>query len=104
MSESEADTHKHPSEIEYVKIAIFLAAVTAGEVGVYYVHSLKSYLKPILGVMMVVKFVFVAAWFMHLKFDSHVFRRFFILGIILALFVFGIVLWTFTVVIRDLPA
>ncbi|MGI8425617.1 MAG: cytochrome C oxidase subunit IV family protein [Actinomycetota bacterium] len=101
---SEAETHKHPSEIEYVKIAIILAVVTAAEVGVYYVEALKPYLKLILSVMMVVKFVYVASWFMHLKFDSHVFRRFFILGIVLALFVFGIVLWTFTFVISDLPA
>jgi len=104
MSEVEVQTHKHPSEIEYVKIAVFLAVVTAAEVGVYYINSLKPYLRPILGVMMVVKFIYVAAWFMHLKFDSKVFRRFFILGIVLALLVFGVVLLTFTVVIPDTPA
>jgi len=104
MSEAEVQTHKHPSEIEYVKIAVFLAVITAAEVGVYYIHSLKPYLRPILGVMMVVKFAYVAAWFMHLKFDSKVFRRFFILGIVLALLVFSVVLLTFTVVIPDTPA
>jgi hypothetical protein len=33
---------------------------------------------------------------MHLKFDSKIFRRFFILGIILAMAIYGVVLWTFT--------
>ena len=91
----------HPDEKQYVGVALFLAAVTAAEVAVVYITSLKDYLRPILGIMMVVKFAMVAMWFMHLKFDSKVFRRLFILGIILALAVFGIVLWTFTFVIPD---
>jgi caa(3)-type oxidase subunit IV len=42
--------------------------------------------------MSVVKFVLVALWFMHLRFDSHIFRRFFLIGVVLALVVFGVVL------------
>jgi hypothetical protein len=38
----------------------------------------------------------VAGYFMHLKFDSSTFRRFFVTGIVLALLVFGVVLvWFF---------
>jgi cytochrome c oxidase subunit IV len=46
--------------------------------------------------MMLVKFTMVAAYFMHLKFDSKIFRRLFIVGILLALAVYGVALWTFT--------
>lgn len=91
---------RHPSEKEYIKIALILGVITAAEVAVVYISSLKSLLRPILSVMMVVKFSMVALWFMHLKFDSRIFRRFFLLGIILSLAVFGIVLVTFSNVVR----
>ncbi len=91
---------KHPSEKEYIKIALILGVITAAEVGVVYISSLQSLLRPILSAMMVVKFAMVALWFMHLKFDSKIFRRFFILGIVLALVVFGIVLATFSTTVR----
>ena len=94
----------HPKDKEYVKIAVILAVVTAAEVGVYYVSALKALLVPILLSMAFVKFVMVAMWFMHLKFDSKTFRRFFVLGIVLALIVFGIVLWTFTFAVRPAVA
>jgi len=42
-----------------------------------------------------VKFVMVALYFMHLKFDNRIFKRLFVLGLILAFVVFGIVLATF---------
>lgn len=96
----EEQAHDHPSELQYVKVAVFLAIVTALEVAVVYIGSLENLIIPILGVMMVVKFVAVAGYFMHLKFDSRVFRRFFVLGIVLAIAIFGIVLWTFTVADR----
>lgn len=92
----EEHSHDHPTEFQYVKIAVILGVVTAAEVAVVYVTAWEEYFRAILSVMMVVKFFMVAAYFMHLKFDSKVFRRFFILGIILAFAVFGIVLWTFT--------
>lgn len=101
MSHSESAAHKHPDEMQYVKVAIFLAIVTAAEVGVFYVPALAGMSKLILSVMMVVKFVLVAMWFMHLRFDSPLFRRFFILGIVLSTAVFAVVLWTFTKAVRD---
>jgi cytochrome c oxidase subunit 4 len=48
----------------------------------------------------VIKFSLVALWFMHLKFDSRIFRRFFVTGLILAITVYTIVLFTFRVFIR----
>ena len=85
----------HPSPRKYVNVAIILALVTAVEVAIYYVTALGDVLVPILLVLAVVKFVMVGLYFMHLKFDSHTFRRFFVTGIVLALFVFGVVMALF---------
>ena len=88
-------THKHPTEGQYVLIALFLATLTAIEVAIYYVDALKDWLIPMLLTLAVVKFTVVVAFFMHLRFDSRLFRRFFVLGLALAIFVFSIVLTTF---------
>jgi cytochrome c oxidase subunit 4 len=85
----------HPSPRKYVNIAVILAIVTAIEVAIYYVPSLESVLVPTLLALAVIKFIMVAMYFMHLKFDSRVFRRFFLIGIVLALVIFGVVLWMF---------
>jgi cytochrome c oxidase subunit IV len=87
---------QHPDEIKYLKVAVILAIATAAEVAVIYVAAWENMWRQILGILMVLKFSMVAMYFMHLKFDSKVFRRFFVLGIILALAVYGIILWTFT--------
>ena len=81
------DTHEHahPGPGEYIKIALILAVVTAIEVGAYYVKSLSpTTLSIALLVMMAVKFSLVGLWFMHLRFDSKLFRRLFVTGIVLA--------------------
>ena len=87
--------HEHPSEWEYIKVAIVLALITLAEVAVYYVESLEGLLVPILIVMSVLKFALVVLWFMHLRFDSRLFRRLFATGIALALFCFMVTLSTF---------
>ncbi|MGI9079673.1 MAG: cytochrome C oxidase subunit IV family protein [Acidimicrobiales bacterium] len=87
--------HKHPTEGQYVLIALLLAALTAAEVAVYYISALKDLLVPILLTFAIVKFSVVVAFFMHLRFDSRLFRRLFVLGLALAIFVFTIVLTTF---------
>jgi cytochrome c oxidase subunit 4 len=93
MDEHAAD---HPSEFQYVKVAVFLALVTAAEVAVFYIDALRNLIIPLLSAMMLIKFLAVAGYFMHLKFDSRIFRRFFVLGIVLAIAIYGVVLWTFT--------
>jgi cytochrome c oxidase subunit 4 len=87
----------HPSELEYIKVAALLALITGAEVAIYYVKSLKSILVPALLVFSAVKFSIVVLWFMHLRFDSRLFRRLFVTGVVLAMFVFTIVLTTFHV-------
>jgi cytochrome c oxidase subunit 4 len=79
--------HAHPGDGKYVQIAIILAVITAAEVATYYV-DLGAGLVPILMVMMVVKFAIVAGFFMHLKFDTPLFRRLFVAGIVLAVAVY----------------
>lgn len=79
------DAHDHPGDRKYVEIAIILAVLTALEVATYFFEEeLGDALIPILMVMMVVKFFLVAAWFMHLKFDSRLFSRLFVAGLVLA--------------------
>ena len=91
------ELHEHPSPRQYVMVAVILALITAIEVGIYYIDAIAegSLLIPLLIAFAFVKFVMVALWFMHLRFDSRVFRRFFVTGIILGLIIFGIVLWFF---------
>jgi cytochrome c oxidase subunit 4 len=86
--------HAHPSDRSYVGIALILAVITGGEVGVYYL-DLGNWLVAILVVMMIVKFSIVAGWFMHLRFDSNLFTRLFVAGIVLAVGVYAAALSTF---------
>jgi cytochrome c oxidase subunit 4 len=88
------DAHAHPGPFEYIKVAVVLAVVTAAEVTVYYMSGLKSLMVPVLVGMSVVKFGLVGLYFMHLKFDTRLFRRLFALGIVLAILVYSVVLAT----------
>ncbi len=74
---------------------MILAVITAAEVAIYYVDALEDVLVPFLIAFALIKFIMVALYFMHLKFDSKLFRRFFVTGIVLAFFVFTVVLLTF---------
>jgi cytochrome c oxidase subunit 4 len=89
--------HAHPTELAYIKVALVLAVVTAIEVAIYYVPALEGALVPILLILSLVKFTLVVLWFMYLRFDSRIFRRLFVTGVILALFCYVIVLTTFHV-------
>jgi len=94
----EAHEAHHPTDASYIKIAVVLAAITAAEVGTYYVPGLEENTPLLLLVllpMMVVKFAIVARSFMHLKFDSKIFSFLFYLGLSLAVFVYIAALATF---------
>ena len=79
--------HDHPGDGIYIRIAIILGAITAAEVATFYVNVGKA-MVPALIVMMIAKFSIVAAYFMHLKFDSTLFTRVFVSGIVLAVGVY----------------
>lgn len=87
--------HAHPSEWEYIKVALILGVITLAEVAIVYVESLEGLLVPILLAMSLLKFALVVLWFMHLRTDNKLFRRLFVTGIILAIFCYTIVLSTF---------
>ena len=94
----EHELDHHPSPRKYVWVAIILAIVTAIEVAIYYIDSIASNHALLITSLLffaVIKFVMVGGYFMHLKFDSPIFRRFFVTGLVLAMVVFGIVLWFF---------
>lgn len=79
--------HEHPSDWAYVKIAIFLAVVTAIEVALSYVEvGNETSTNVLLIIGAVIKFATVALYFMHLKFDNPVLKRLFVSGLVLAIF------------------
>jgi cytochrome c oxidase subunit 4 len=72
-----------------------LAVVTACEVAVYYITAIpKHALTAMLLIMSAIKFSLVVLWFMHLRFDSRIFRRLFVTGLVLAVAVVLIYLTT----------
>jgi cytochrome c oxidase subunit 4 len=94
-TEPQSQDHEHGmSDAGYIKIALILAAITALEVSTYYVDFGPLFM-PSLMIMMVVKFVMVVSYFMHLKFDSKIFSFLFYTGLGLALFVYIVALATF---------
>jgi cytochrome c oxidase subunit IV len=81
----------HPTPGDYVRIGVGLALVTLLEVGLYYIPGLpNAVLMGSLIILMVVKFALVMLWFMHLKFDSRLYLRLFVAGLLLALAVFSV--------------
>ena len=94
-----APEHTHPSPVKYVGIAILLAIITGLEVALYYIPMPALLLVVMLLILATLKFSLVAAFFMHLKFDSPMLRRVFITGIILAGVVYTVALFTLRVLI-----
>ncbi|MEJ7839229.1 MAG: cytochrome C oxidase subunit IV family protein [Thermomicrobiales bacterium] len=88
---AEGGGHAHPTERDYIKIAIILSIVTAAEVVIYYIEALEMILVPALLIMSGFKFVVVVGYFMHLKFDDRRLMWIFVSGLALALSVFLVV-------------
>ena len=86
----------HPSDLHYVKVAVFLAVMTTIEVALSYIKGLEglALVIPLL-VIMAIKFGIVALQFMHLKWDSRILTRLFYAGVFLAVGVYIIMLSTF---------
>ena len=94
-----ATTDSHATEhglstAGYVRIALILAAITGLEVSTYYVDFGWLFM-PALLIMMVIKFVMVVSYFMHLKFDNKMFSFLFYAGLVLAVGVYAAFLATF---------
>lgn len=78
----------HASEALYVRVAIILAIITAVEVVIYYMEAARALLVPALLVLSIGKFIAVVGFFMHLKYDSRLFRFMFVAGLVLTLSVY----------------
>ena len=86
--------HAHPTEAQYVKVGLFLGAITAIEVVIYYFNIPRGVFITMLLSLSVVKFAVVVLWFMHLKFDSRIFTTAFVTGLVLASGLFTVVIVT----------
>lgn len=94
MSEDTTIQEHGMSTAGYVRIAVILAAITGLEVSTYYV-DFGPFFMPALLIMMAAKFVVVASYFMHLKFDNKIFSWMFYTGLFLAIGVYVAALSTF---------
>jgi cytochrome c oxidase subunit 4 len=68
-------------------------------VALYYITMPEWLVVVLLLILATMKFAIVAAFFMHLKFDSPMLRRLFVTGIILAGVVYSIALLTLSVLV-----
>ncbi|HTR60734.1 MAG TPA: cytochrome C oxidase subunit IV family protein [Candidatus Binataceae bacterium] len=82
------DTHgheqHHPGVGIYLIVALFLCALTAMEITVFYVPALKAVIVPVLLALAAAKFALIAMFFMHLKYDSWTLSGIFIFPLIIA--------------------
>ena len=89
----EDHTSGHPTWRTYVVVGVILTVITAIEVAAFYIPGLASILVPLLLILSAVKFVIVVFFYMHLKFDSPIFRRVFFAPLFLAaLVVIGMII------------
>ena len=92
----EAEQH-HPTPRQYVLIAVVLVVITGFEIATSYIDTAHSNVIIVaLFVMGFMKFFLVAAWYMHMKTDQPFFRRVFVVGVVGATIVYGILLLMFS--------
>ena len=87
---------KHPTPFKYVMIFLILVVITGVEIGISYMEGsvTSGIIVALLLILAILKFAMVAAYFMHLRTDQPIFRRFFVLGIITAIAVFAVAVTT----------
>ena len=87
---------KHPTPFKYVMIFLILVVITGVEIGISYLEGsvTSGIIVALLVIFGVLKFAMVAAYYMHLRTDQPIFRRFFVLGIITAMAVFAVAVTT----------
>ncbi len=84
----------HPEPRQYITVGLVLAAITALEVGLYYVDLVYGALVFLLLALSAMKFVLVVLWFMHLQFDNRLLSTLFTGGMTLAAALFAVLLVT----------
>lgn len=93
--------HGHPEPRQYVMIAVVLVVITALEVAASYLDVNSTLLIAMLFVMAIVKFVLVVSWYMHLKTDKPILRRFFLVGLIGAPILYLVITLALNALIND---
>jgi cytochrome c oxidase subunit 4 len=93
------EVRAHPTPVQYVLIAVILVVITSFEIALYYAEDAmpRWLLVSALLLSALLKFVLVASWYMHLRTDQVIFRRFFALGVAAAIVLYVIVLATLNV-------
>ncbi len=96
VAEAQGEHHAHPTWSTYWKIALILTIVTAVEVWLYETPFRQSRLfVPILLILSAAKFWIVVSYYMHIKYDSKIFRSLFVGPLILAMVVITALLFLF---------
>ena len=92
----EVHRHAEPTDKQYIGIALILAVLTALEIAATEAGLFSGApLVTILLSLMVVKFLLVVGFFMHLRFDSRLFTLVFYIGVGFAVVLYGVMLATF---------
>lgn len=79
-----AAAHGHPTTTTFLKVGAVLAVLTAVEFGIIYLTGFKALVVAVLFILSIAKFILVAGYFMHLKFDGQLLRWTFTVGALLA--------------------
>ena len=85
MEQHHAAEHAHASVKTYLIVAAVLGVITAVEVMIFYIEALEPIMVPLLLALSAAKFTLVVGFFMHLKYDSRVFRGLFVGPLIVAI-------------------
>lgn len=87
IAAAEGVEHAHPTWSTYWKVAVILTLITAVEVWVYYIPSFVAsrLFIPVMLIMSAVKFGIVVLFYMHLRYDSRLFKTLFTGPLILAI-------------------
>ena len=86
----------HHSDMIYIKVGAVLAVLTAIEIALPELLNNGKIYGPLLIALMIIKFVLVAGFFMHLRYDGKEVSGLFYGGAILAVIVYVAVLGSFT--------
>ncbi len=92
--------HDHPTPRLYVQIAVALFVLTAMEFSTYFIEF-GAMTTPLLVILMAIKFVMVAGFFMHLKYDTRLFSRLMGVGLFGALGLYVIALLSMAEITRN---
>jgi cytochrome c oxidase subunit IV len=79
----------------YLVIAAFLVLLTMMEVAVFYIPALAGVLVPLLIFLAAAKFVLVAMFYMHLRFDDAWFSYLFVFPLVVVIGLALCLLWLF---------